>query len=903
MMNKKISLSKLESFLKSQCDALRGAGLDAAEYKDYLIAMIFLKRVNDQFEKAQIYNRQKLNQEYPDATEDIILAELEQPNAAVYEFYVPVRSRWKIEILPLEFRQKYEMQLAEAESYLANSSLDEKIKVRYIDKKNEALINLQWKGLVSIHDNVGDALSIALNELDGYNQDKLGGILTTTNFNALNSKGDKILSDDILSQMLKDFNRIKLTDDNFEFPDLLGAAYEYLIKYFAETAGKKGGEFYTPAPVVELMGKILQPSIDAEICDPTVGSGGLLINMRSYVEARYGTARHLTIHGQELKDGTYKMCKMNMIFHGIHNANIQQGDTLLNPKLKENGQLRKYDIVVANPPFSQNYTTAKMEFKERFQNWTSQKKQADFMFVQHMIAVLKDNGRMAVVMPHGVLFRGGEEQRMRKRLINDGILECIIGLPPALFYGTSIPASILIINKAGASKRKHVFFINADREYKEGKNQNSLRPEDIEKISYVYEHKLTLSKYSRLVSREELEAEEYNCNIRRYVDNAPEPPHHDVQAHLKGGLPALEVDAIDSYLACYDGLKQTLFTDNRPGYYAFTPSVEKKESIKILLNQSEGYTKALNIYSQIVCQFWNDAYSEIENLPFKKDVFYFTQHLTMLFMNRIEEIKKPLLDEFQSRGALAHYFSELQTDFKSVAASGWNAELIPDDEILESQFPEILEELRNKRARKEEIQAIFDEVNRLEEGEWQASEYEAVPKDMLKEIKAEIKRLNGELKELQKEQKILTTRLKAYGAGNILTYDIKAKQIEIDKTIAEIRTSIVSNERPILHHTELEKELKECSDLVRAIERRKDELVEQSREKISDAEAKELIIARWLRTLQFTINGYLEIHIRDLQQAIEAMYDKYTVTLSEILKLRDEATAELNKYLEELGYE
>ena len=272
-------------------------------------------------------------------------------------------------------------------------------------------------------------------------------------------------------------------------------------------------------------------------------------------------------------------------------------------------------------------------------------------------------------------------------------------------------------------------------------------------------------------------------------------------------------------------------------------------------------------------------------------------------MEKIAEIKNPLLDEFQSRGAFAQYFNELQTDLKSVAASGWNAELIPDDEILESQFPEVLEELRNKRARKEEIQAIFDEVNGLEEGEWQASEYEAVPKDMLKEIKAEIKRLNGELKELQKEQKILTNRLKAYGVGSSLIYDIKAKQIEIDNTIAELKTSIVNNERPILHHTELEKELKECSDLVRAIERRKEELVEQAREKISDAEAKELIVTRWLRTLQITINGYLETHTRNLQQAIEAMYDKYTVTLSEILKERDDATAELNKYLEELGYE
>jgi len=343
-------------------------------------------------------------------------------------------------------------------------------KVSYTPNSEEIKVK-PWTGISTVTENVGDALTISLNALEEANSSLLQGVLSTTKFNAVNTKGEKLLSDEVLSEMLRDFNRMPLTDDSFEFPDLLGAAYEFLIKYFAESAGKKGGEFYTPSQVVQLMGRVLQPAQNAEICDPTVGSGGLLISLKNYVEARYGTARHLTLHGQELKDGIYKMCKMNMIFHGILNADIQQGDTLLNPKLVENGQLRKYDIVVANPPFSQNYTTAKMEFKERFQNWMSQKKQADFMFVQHMISILKDNGRMAVVMPHGVLFRGGEEQRMRLRLIEQGILECIIGLPPALFFGTGIPASILIINKAGAKERDGVFFINADREYREVINE------------------------------------------------------------------------------------------------------------------------------------------------------------------------------------------------------------------------------------------------------------------------------------------------------------------------------------------------------------------------------------------------------------------------------------------------
>jgi type I restriction enzyme M protein len=851
--NKKISLSKLNTFLKLQCDNLRAAGLDAAEYKDYIIAMLFLKRVNDQFDLARYERANHLRTEFPDLSEEEIAEELEQTNAEEYEFFVPVLAR--------------------------------------------------WKEISTITENVGDALSISLNALEEANSDLLQGVLSTTKFNAVNTKGEKLLSDEVLSEMLRDFNRMPLTDDRFEFPDLLGAAYEFLIKYFAESAGKKGGEFYTPAPVVQLMGRILQPAENAEICDPTIGSGGLVINIRNYVEARYGTARHLTIHGQELKDGIYKMCKMNMIFHGILNADIQQGDTLLNPKLVENGQLRKYDIVVANPPFSQNYTTAKMEFKERFQNWMSQKKQADFMFVQHMIAVLKDNGRMAVVMPHGVLFRGGEEQRMRQRLIEHGILECIIGLPPALFFGTGIPASILIINKAGAKERDGVFFINADREYREGKNQNTLRPEDIEKISYVYTHKISIDKYSRQVSKAVLKAEDYNCNIRRYVDNAPEPTPHDVHAHLKGGLPVAEIEALDNAFVCYTGLKEQLFDPLKPGYAQFSPVVTNKEVIKEVILHSEGYARAMQQYKDKVQEFWQDISEAINSLPITRDVYHFTQDIQHRFATYLSQIGYPLLDEFQGRGAFAQYLDDLASDFKSVAASEWNAELIPEELILESQFPEVLAEQRAKQARKDELEAMFAEVAALEDGEWNETDYELIPKAQIAEIKSVIKQLNGQLKEQEKAAKSLEKRIQAHQKANEKADDLRAELSCLKTSIQLLQTDIATAEAGIARHTALETELRDCNTLIRAIENRKDELVEQAREKITPEEAQPLIIGLWFDKLSITLTQYLEAHTRALQQALEALHDKYTVTLNDILAEREKYTQSLNQFLEELGYE
>ncbi len=848
----KISLSRLESFLKAQCDRLR-TSMDAAEYKNYIIALLFLKRINDQFEIDRQALKDELKKQYPEADAADIEAELDIPEK--YICYVPAKARWKFVLNP-------------------------------VDDDGEAV-------------SYADAITTALAEVEKSNSALLSGVLSKTKFNELNTKGERVLDEETLSALLKDFNDFpKLQDENFEFPDLLGAAYEYLIKFFAESAGKKAGEFYTPSEVVFLMGQILQPKETDEICDPTVGSGGLLITMHNYVENRYGSAEKLTLHGQEKFDSPYQMCKMNMIFHNIRNARIEQGDTLLNPKLVTSGTLNQYDIVVANPPFSQNYTTANMQFKERFQNWMSKKKQADFMFVQHMISVLKNNGRMAVVMPHGVLFRGGEEQKMRQRLITGSeghpscILECVIGLPQGLFYGTGIPASLLIINKKDADKRKGVFFINADREYKEGKNQNSLRPEDIEKISYVYHNKIEITGYSRLVTKETLEAEDYNCNIRRYVDNSEPPTPQDVKAHLQGGIPEAEILALKAEFDCYKGLQDKLFTAATDGYAHFADAVKEKADIKTIISESKGKQQVADDYHKAIETFWTASDADLDSLH-GGSLFDFNNNLTDRFVATLTSLN--VLDKYQVRGSFAHFSDTLKSDFRSVQSSGWTAELIPDDELIANEFPEVLADLKRLENRRDELDAKFAEIAEMDPEEWDAEQYEVMPKTIISDIKGEIKELKAQKRELTKQQKALEKRRK-------LGESVADEAARCAADIAALDKQIAEKESGIAHHVTLENELKDCRKQIREIELSKEALADKAREQISDDDARRLITQRWLATLHDNIAVYLEAHARRLQQSVELLHDKYSVTLHDMLEERDAATKELDVYLKELGY-